>query len=72
MCLAAINWSRLDSIYSAGSFADAAHAGFEDRDIYAELNLPLQARSLPMQQLLRPLARDVFAQWKLNEDRIDY
>ena len=72
MCLGAIYWSRLDSIYFAGSSADAAEAGFDDRHIYEELNLPQQSRSLPMQQLLQTDALDVFSQWKRKEDRIDY
>ena len=72
MCLGAIYWSRLDSIYFAGSSADAAEAGFDDRHIYEELNLPQQSRSLPMQQLLQADALDVFSQWKRKEDRIDY
>ena len=72
MCLGAIYWSRLDSIYFAGSSADAAEAGFDDRHIHEELNLPQQSRSLPMQQLLQTDALDVFSQWKRKEDRIDY
>ncbi len=72
MCLAATYRSRLDSIYFADNSADAADAGFDDRHIYEELNLPQQTRSLPMQQWHQSRARDVFAQWKLKEDRIDY
>lgn len=44
---------RLDRILFASSRAEAAAAGFDDAEWYLELSLPMAARRLPMQQLLR-------------------
>src|ERR1700750_985260 len=53
MCLGAIYWARIDKIYYANTKADAAAIGFDDHFIYQELDLPMEKRKLPHQQLLR-------------------
>lgn len=72
LCLAAIYWSRLDSIYYAANCADAADAGFDDLNFYRELALPIANRSIPMAQSLREEAQAAFAAWLKKEDRIRY
>jgi guanine deaminase len=72
MCLGAIYWARLARIYFAANSADAAHAGFDDSLIYAEVNKPATARKIPMAQLLRDEALHVFRAWEQKPDKITY
>jgi tRNA(Arg) A34 adenosine deaminase TadA len=40
MCLAAIYWARIETIYYAMTRNDAAHIGFDDEKLYDELAKP--------------------------------
>ena len=72
MCLAAIYWTRLDRVYYACTRHDAAGAGFDDDFIYEQLPLEIAARSLPMEQLSRERALDLFRAWAAKPDKIPY
>jgi guanine deaminase len=72
MCLAAIYWARLEKIYYANTRKDAARIQFDDDFIYREVAKPVARRKIPMQQLLRPEALKVFAEWKNKQDKIRY
>jgi guanine deaminase len=64
MCLGAIYWARIDSLYYAATRDDAAKIGFDDRRLYDEIPLPPQERSLPATQLLREEALAAFVAWR--------
>ena len=66
MCLAAIHWARIRTIYFANTRHDAARIGFDDEFIYREVALPISRRRLPMKQLLRDEALAAFAEWKVR------
>jgi guanine deaminase len=72
MCLAAAYWARLDRLVYAASREDAAAIGFDDALIYHELALPISQRRLPMQQMLRDEATQVFAAWHAKVDKTPY
>jgi tRNA(Arg) A34 adenosine deaminase TadA len=72
MCLSAIYWARLDSLYFAASHHDAGDAGFDDTQLYEEMKLNWQDRKLSAEQHLQTEAQHVFALWKNKLDRIDY
>jgi tRNA(Arg) A34 adenosine deaminase TadA len=72
MCLAAGYWARLKRIYFAGTRRDAAAAGFDDDFLYREVARPVARRKVPMKELLRGEAREVFAEWKNKPDKIRY
>jgi tRNA(Arg) A34 adenosine deaminase TadA len=72
MCLAAAYWARVDRIVYAGTRQDAAAAGFDDDLLYRELPLPPSARKLPMQQLLRDKAVEVFDEWRRMPGKVMY
>jgi tRNA(Arg) A34 adenosine deaminase TadA len=72
MCLGAIYWARPDRVFYACVAADAAAAGFEDAFIYDELKLPLVARRIPMQQLLREESLTIFSLWMDQETKTPY
>jgi guanine deaminase len=72
MCLAAIYWARLASVYFANSATDAAAAGFDDALIYRELALPPHRRKMPMTQMSREQALPAFTAWKNNPNKTAY
>jgi guanine deaminase len=72
MCLAAIYWAHIDKVFYASTRHDAAEAGFDDQFIYEQLPLEIAARSLPMNQLLREHALELFREWAAKPDKIPY
>lgn len=72
MCLGAIYWARPSRIVFAADHADAAEAGFDDQFIYEEIDKPRQSRRIPMHQLLRQEARQVFIEWKQKDTKTLY
>lgn len=69
MCLAAIEWARLDRLWFAATREDAARAGFDDERLYAELAKPVEARELPTRRLLAEESGRPFEAWSAKEDR---
>jgi len=72
MCLGAIYWAHIDTIYYGNTKVDAADIGFDDHFIYKELELPMHQRKLQTTQLLRNEALSVFKLWADSESKTDY
>jgi guanine deaminase len=72
MCLSAIYWSRIGTIYYANTKTDAGNIGFDDQFIYEELEKPMTERSLPVIQLMRDEAQQAFKLWKQTAMKTDY
>ena len=72
MCLAAIYWARIDTVYYANDRTQAAAIGFDDARLYDEITAPIEARSLPMIRLSNDEARAVFEAWIRKADRTPY
>jgi len=76
MCLAASYWSRVDRVVYAASRHDAAAAGFDDADLYAEMLAAAgegnRAPTLPVVQLLSDEGGAPFAAWAENPNRVPY
>lgn len=72
MCLGAIYWARPDRVFYGNNKKDAAEVGFDDDFIYQELAIPLERRKIPMRQLLRDDAKEIFQQWRAKEDKTVY
>lgn len=72
MCLGAIYWARPKKLYFAASREDASEAGFDDEEIYRELELPVDNRKLPTEQILQAEAKNVFQVWKELDNKIQY
>jgi guanine deaminase len=72
MCLAAIYWARLDRYYYACTAQDAAAIEFADAFIHHELGLPPAQRTIPVLELMREEALEVFRAWKKKADRVAY
>lgn len=62
MCLGAIHWARLSTIYYGFRIEDAAAIGFDDTEFFRQLVLPEVERSIPSMESCRAealeLARD--------------
>jgi guanine deaminase len=72
MCLGAIYWVRLDSVYFGNTCHDAAAVGFDDHFIYEELSVPRGQRKLSMVRLLPDHAIETFRLWAEHQTKIAY
>lgn len=72
MCLAAAYWARVDAIYFANTRLDAANISFDDSFIYEQMAKPVEKQALPMVQILRKEALEVFKAWMQKSDRTPY
>ena len=72
MCLGAIYWARIDTIYYGNTKADAAAIGFDDHFIYKEMGLPMHQRKLHIVQLLHDEAIGAFKLWEISGSKTDY
>jgi guanine deaminase len=72
MCLGAIYWARPRKFYYAATREDAAKAGFDDSEIYREIQLPIQSRKIPSEQLMEMEANQIFQTWIDLEHKTEY
>ena len=72
MCLSAIYWARIRSVFYGNTRKDAAKIAFDDAKIYHEVGLPIRKRELVMKQLLRDEALVAFKEWAKKSDKIPY
>ncbi|WP_342329252.1 nucleoside deaminase [Pedobacter sp. FW305-3-2-15-E-R2A2] len=72
MCLSAIYWARIETIYYANTKVDAANIGFDDKFIYDEIEKPMAKRTLPIHQMMRTEAQQAFQLWDQSSMKIDY
>ena len=72
MCLSAIYWARIDSVYYANTRRDAHKIDFSDAMIYEELNKNIKDRKIPMYQMMRDEALKAFELWDKKIDKVKY
>jgi guanine deaminase len=72
MCLAAIYWARIPTVYYGNTRADAAAIGFDDDFIYQQIPLPPEKRAIRMEPLLRDAALAAFRAWANKPDKVRY
>jgi tRNA(Arg) A34 adenosine deaminase TadA len=72
MCLSAIYWARIGSVFYGNTRKDAARIAFDDDEIYREVALPIGKRKLAMKPLLRSEAIVAFKEWENKTDKIQY
>ena len=72
MCLGALYWAHIRTIYYAAVNTDAARAGFDDSFIYKEIPLPHDKRAIPIHQLECSHALRPFDTWVEMENKIEY
>jgi guanine deaminase len=72
MCLSAIYWARIPTVYYGNTRQDAAAIGFDDDFIYREISLPPEKRQVAMTPLLKGEAQAAFDEWKAKSDKVAY
>lgn len=72
MCLGAIYWARIKTVYYCLSRIDAERIGFADNHIHNELGTNLEKSSLEIIQIQLPIANDLFKEWTDKGDKVEY
>lgn len=72
MCLSAIYWARIPTVFYGNTRTDAAAIGFDDDFIYQQVSLPPEQRAIKMQLLLRDEALTTFQSWAAKADKVKY
>ena len=72
MCLSAIYWARIRTVFYGNTRKDAAKIAFDDDEIYREVALPIRKRKLTMKPLLRTEALVAFKEWDKKMDKVPY
>ena len=72
MCLAAIYWAHIETVYFGCTHKDAAAIGFDDSLIYTEMRKRLEERQIPMVAMDRESALTAFDAWRKKTDRVEY
>jgi len=72
MCLSAIYWARIPTIFYGNTRGDAAAIGFDDDFIYQQVPLPPDQRTVKMELFLRDEAQSAFKEWRDKSDKIRY
>lgn len=73
MCMAALHWSRVDTVYYGATIADADTAGFNELQLPAAELLRMGGSKLKLiPGLLPEECKELFAEWKANPQRKVY
>ncbi len=72
MCLGAIYWAGISTIYYGNSREDAGKYGFDDSHIYQQIGLPLDERQVRFNRILGKEAIEAFNYWDQKSDKIQY
>ncbi|MBN1630177.1 MAG: nucleoside deaminase [Thermoleophilia bacterium] len=72
MCLSAIYWARIERVFYGFGIQAAAEAGFDDRFIFEQLDLPREKREIPATQVLGDEAAAVLRAFAADPDRVRY
>jgi tRNA(Arg) A34 adenosine deaminase TadA len=73
MCMAALHWARVDTVYYGATIADADEAGFNELQLPAAELLRLGRSTLKLVPNVLPAeCKQLFATWKDNPSRRAY
>jgi tRNA(Arg) A34 adenosine deaminase TadA len=73
MCMAALHWARVDTVYYGATIADANEAGFNELQLPAAELLRLGGSTLKLvPQILPADCKQLFADWLANPNRKAY
>lgn len=72
MCLGAIYWSGIKTVFYGNDKQDAANINFDDRFIYEEIDRPIDQRKVKFTQIMKTEALEAFKKWDRLEDKIEY
>jgi guanine deaminase len=72
MCLGAIYWARLGSVYFAGTRTEAAVAGFDDARFHEDMARVPAERAIRLVRMLGEEGQRPFTAWLSKPDRVPY
>ena len=72
MCLGAIYWSGIQTVYYGNNKQDAADINFDDKFIYQELDKSIGQRKVKFEQLLPDEAKIAFINWAKSDHKTEY
>lgn len=72
MCLGAIYWARIGTVYYGFSISDAETVGFDDEGFYKEFSLPPGERSIPVSSLMPAEALALLEEYRNLPDKTHY
>jgi tRNA(Arg) A34 adenosine deaminase TadA len=73
MCMSALHWARVDTVYYGARIADADIAGFNELNVPAAQLLKIGGSSIKLiPQILPDECKNLFAEWKANPARKVY
>jgi len=73
MCMAALHWARVDTVYYGATIADAAAAGFNELQLPAAKLVDLGKSAVKLVPQVLPVeCRQLFDEWKSKPNRIVY
>ncbi len=72
MCMAAIYWAGIKTVWYSAGREDADRIGFGDNFIYEELKLPPERRTVAMHRLDVSRAKELFETWENKQDKVLY
>ncbi|WP_294918088.1 nucleoside deaminase [Sulfuricurvum sp. PD_MW2] len=70
MCMGAIFWARIPTVYYASSMDDAAEGGFDDRIFYTMIRNPETSITLLATDSAK--GKELFSRWQNKEDKQVY
>jgi len=71
MCLAAIKWANIKTVYYGATAKDADAIGFRDEIFYGELNIE-KIEGLELIQCARERCLEPFMEWSVKKDKVEY
>lgn len=72
MCLGAVYWARIRTIYYGFRIEDAAEIGFDDSEFFRQIALPPESRSIPSFPLCREQALELAGEYLKLPHRTPY
>ena len=72
MCLSAIYWANIKTVYYCTDKYQVEEIGFSDKFIYDELALPKEKRTLSIDKINLPEGIDLFHEWITKGDKTEY
>lgn len=72
MCLGAVYWAGISTIFYGNSREDAGKYGFDDSHIYEQIDMALEKRLVRFTRMLGKEAIEAFNFWDQKDDKIQY
>lgn len=72
MCMSAIYWARIDSVYFANGLKETSRIGFDDEFQYEDFARPYSERKINIEQFRPELAHAAYQAWDVRPNKHPY